>query len=234
VGIPFCLRLEEVGSPVWRNNNLSIVLAILFAVSLVGHALSGWMAHNAEQRLHGGDAIPLATFLTSSEFGETTFENWESEFLQMAFYVVLTVFLYQKGSAESKKHDGSDTVEEDPVAHRDDPDVPSAVRAGGWRLAVYRNSLSLAFMALFLVSFLGHAATGARKHEEEQRQHGSTQEVTLTTYLATPQFWYESFQNWQSEFLAVLAIVVLSIRLRQWGSPESKPVHAPHSETGGG
>ena len=111
----------------WRNNNLSIVLTILFAVSFVGHALSGWMAHNAEERLHGGDAIPLATFLTSSEFGETTFENWESEFLQMAFYVVLTVFLYQKGSAESKKHDGSDTVEEDPVAHRGDPDVPRAV-----------------------------------------------------------------------------------------------------------
>jgi hypothetical protein len=90
----------------WRHNNLSIVLVILFAVSLSGHALAGWMAHNAEERLHGGAAIPLATFLTSSEFGETVFENWESEFLQMAFYVILTVFLYQKGSAESKKHDG--------------------------------------------------------------------------------------------------------------------------------
>ena len=219
---------------VWRNNNLSIVLTVLFAVSLGGHALSGWMAHNAEQRLHGGRESSLAAFLTSSEFGETTFENWESEFLQMAFYVVLTVFLCQKGSAESKKHDGSDEVEEDPAAHRDNPGVPGPVRAGGWRLAVYKNSLSLALIALFLVSFLGHAATGARKHEEEQRQHGSTAEVTLSTYLRTPQFWYESFQNWQSEFLAVLAIVVLSIRLRQWGSPESKPVHAPHSETGAG
>ena len=218
----------------WRNNNLSIVLALLFAVSLAGHAVTGWLAHNAEQRLHGGEELPLTTFLMSSEFGETTFENWESEFLQMGFYVLLTVFLYQKGSAESKKHDGSDEVEEDPVAHRDDPDVPGPVRAGGWRLTIYRNSLSLAFLALFLVSFVGHAATGARKHEEEQRQHGSTEEVTLVGYLQNPQFWYESFQNWQSEFLAVLAIVVLSIRLRQWGSPESKPVHAPHSETGTG
>ena len=218
----------------WRNNNLSIVLVILFAVSLSGHALAGWMAHNAEERLHGGAAIPLATFLTSSEFGETVFENWESEFLQMAFYVILTVFLYQKGSAESKKHDGTDTVEEDPAAHRNEPDVPGPVRAGGWRLSVYKRSLSLALVALFLASFFGHAAAGARRYEEEQRQHGSTARVTLSSYLRTPQFWYESFQNWQSEFLAVLAIVVLSIRLRQWGSPESKPVHAPHSETGGG
>jgi len=218
----------------WRNNNLSIVLVILFAVSLSGHALAGWMAHNAEERLHGGAAIPLATFLTSSEFGETVFENWESEFLQMAFYVILTVFLYQKGSAESKKHDGTDKVEEDPAAHRNEPDVPGPVRAGGWRLSVYKRSLSLALVALFLASFFGHAAAGARRYEEEQRQHGSTARVTLSSYLRTPQFWYESFQNWQSEFLAVLAIVVLSIRLRQWGSPESKPVHAPHSETGGG
>lgn len=218
----------------WRNNNLSIVLVILFALSLGGHALSGWMAHNAKQRLHGEQETPIGAFLTSSEFGETTFENWESEFLQMAFYVILTVFLYQKGSAESKKYDGSDEVEEDPEAHRDDPNVPGPVRAGGWRLTLYRNSLSLALAALFLASFVGHAATGARKHAEEQRQHGSLEEVTTRSYMQTSQFWYESFQNWQSEFLAVLAIVVLSIRLRQWGSPESKPVHAPHDSTGGG
>jgi hypothetical protein len=218
----------------WRNNNLSIVLFVLFAVSLAGHGLAGWMAHNAEQRLHARPEIPIGEFLASSEFGETVFENWESEFLQMAFYVVLTVFLYQKGSAESKKHDGSDEVEEDPQAHRDDPTAPGPVRAGGWRLALYQNSLSLAFVALFLISFVGHATAGARRHAEEQRQHGSTEEVTVMSYVQTSQFWYESLQNWQSEFLAVLGIVLLSIRLRQWGSPESKPVHAPHDRTGGG
>ena len=216
----------------WRNNNLSIVLFVLFALSLGGHAVSGWLAHNSEQRQHGQPEVRLSTFLASSEFGETTFENWESEFLQMAFYVVLTVFLYQKGSAESKKHDGTDAVEEDPWAHRHDPDAPGPVRAGVWRLAVYKNSLGLVFVTLFLVSFAGHAATGARKYAEEQRLHNSTGDVTVFSYLQTPQFWYESFQNWQSEFLAVLAIVVLSVRLRQWGSPESKPVHAPHTETG--
>jgi hypothetical protein len=218
----------------WRNNSLSIVLVFLFALSLVGHAVTGWRAHNEDQRQHGQDEITLSEFVRTGEFGETVFENWESEFLQMGFYVILTVFLYQRGSSESKKHDGSDEVEEDPLAHRDDPDVPGPVKAGGWRLTLYKNSLSLAFLGLFVVSFVGHAASGARKYNDEQREHGSSEQVTTMAYMRTAQFWYESFQNWQSEFLAVLAIVVLSIRLRQWGSPESKPVHASHSTTGSG
>jgi hypothetical protein len=218
----------------WRNNNLSIVLFVLFSISFVGHALSGWKAYNESQQQHGQSQITLPVFLASGEFGETVFENWESEFLQMGFYVILTVFLYQRGSSESKKHDGTDEVEEDPLAHRDDPDVPGPVRAGGWRLSVYKNSLSLAFLALFVLSFVGHAAAGARKHNEEQREHGQSEELSAVGYMQTAQFWYESFQNWQSEFLAVLAIVLLSIRLRQWGSPESKPVHVPHSSTGSG
>jgi hypothetical protein len=216
----------------WRNNNLSIVLLVFFVLCLVGHGYAGWKTHNEDQRQHGRSEVTLPQFLVSSEFGETVFENWESEFLQMGFYVLLTVFLYQRGSSESKKHDGTDEVEEEPEAHRDDKDAPGPVRAGGWRLTLYKNSLSLAFLAMFLVSFAGHAVSGARKHNEEQREHGSTEYLTTAEYLRAPQFWYQSFQNWQSEFLAVLAIVVLSIRLRQWGSPESKPVHAPHHQTG--
>jgi hypothetical protein len=219
---------------VWRNNGLSIVLSVLFLVSLVGHGVSGWLAHNEDRLDHGQAELSLAGFLASSEFGETVFENWESEFLQMGFYVILTVFLYQKGSSESKKHDGTDEVDEDPNDHRDDPDVPGPVKAGGWRLSLYKNSLSLAFLGLFVVSFVGHAAAGARKYNEEQREHGSMEQLSAVEYMQTAKFWYESFQNWQSEFLAVLAIVLLSVWLRQWGSPESKPVHASHSSTGSG
>ncbi|HEX2832001.1 MAG TPA: DUF6766 family protein [Thermoanaerobaculia bacterium] len=218
----------------WRNNNLSIVIFTLFLLCLCGHALSGWGAYNDEQKEHGEPPVTLSEYLRSPDFGETVFENWESEFLQMGFYVILTVFLYQRGSSESKKHDGTDEVEEDPLAHRDDPGVPSPVRAGGWKLALYKNSLSLAFLLLFLLSFLGHAVAGARKFNAENAEHHSTEVVSAIGYMSKPQFWYESFQNWQSEFLAVLAIVVLSIWLRQWGSPESKPVHAPHDETGSG
>ena len=216
----------------WKNNNLSIVIFALFLLCLVGHSYAGWKVYNDEQRQHGESEATYGQFLRTSEFGETVFENWESEFLQMGFYVILTVFLYQRGSSESKKHDGTDEVEEDPEKHRDDPDAPSPVRRGGWRLALYKNSLSLAFLLLFLISFVGHAASGARKFNEEEREHGSTEVVSAIGYMAQPQFWYESLQNWQSEFLAVLAIVLLSIWLRQWGSPESKPVHAAHTDTG--
>ena len=216
----------------WRNNNLSIVIFALFLLCLVGHAVSGWKAYNEEQKDHHQPQVGLLGFLKTSEFGETIFENWESEFLQMGFYVVLTVFLYQRGSSESKKYDGTDEVEDDPQSHRNDPDAPLPVRQGGWRLSLYKNSLSIAFFLLFLGSFIGHAAAGARKYDEEQLAHGSHELVGTLGYMGKPQFWYESFQNWQSEFLAVLAIVVLSIWLRQWGSPESKPVHASHRATG--
>jgi hypothetical protein len=217
---------------VWKNNNLSIVIFALFLLCLVGHSYAGWKVYNDEQKQHGEAEATYGEFLRTSEFGETVFENWESEFLQMGFYVILTVFLYQRGSSESKKHDGTDAVEEDPESHRDDPNAPSPVRRGGWRLSLYKNSLSIAFLLLFLISFVGHAASGARKFNEEEQAHGSSESVSALGYMATAQFWYESLQNWQSEFLAVLAIVVLSIWLRQWGSPESKPVHAAHSETG--
>ena len=171
----------------WRNNNLSIVLVILFAVSLSGHALAGWMAHNAEERLHGGAAIPLATFLTSSEFGETIFGNWQSEFLQMAFYVILTVFLYQKGSAESKKHDGTDKVKEDPAAHRNEPDVPGPVRAGGWLLSVYKSWLSLALVALFpgvVFGPCGRRRTQVRGGTTAARIHSAGHVIELSPDLS--------------------------------------------------
>jgi hypothetical protein len=219
---------------VWRNNSLSIVMFLLFVACLAGHAVSGWKTFNDEQQQHGEPPVTLGEFIRTSEFGETVFENWESEFLQMAMYVILTIFLYQKGSSESKKHDGTDEVDEDPEKHRDDPNVPGPVRAGGWRLKVYKVSLSVAFLTLFLISFIGHASAGARKHNEEEAAHGSAEQLGAVEYMTRPQFWYESFQNWQSEFLAVLAIVVLSIWLRQWGSPESKPVHASHDDTGSG
>jgi hypothetical protein len=225
--------IAEIGC-VWKNNNLSIVLALLFLATLVGHSIAGWKSYNEEQSEHRSAEVTYTEFLRTSEFGETIFENWESEFLQMAMYVFLTVFLYQKGSSESKKHDGTDAVEELPEAHKNDPGVPSPVRRGGWRLTLYKNSLGLAFAALFLFAFFMHAATGAAKYTEEQREHGSSEKVTMLGYMQKPLFWYESMQNWQSEFLAVLSIVTLSIWLRQWGSPESKPVHAKHSDTGEG
>ncbi len=158
-------------------------------------------------------------------------ENWESEFLQMGMYVALTAFLYQKGSAESKKPGATEAVDRDPRRARNKKDAPWPVRRGGIALRLYEHSLSLAFFALFLGSFLMHAIGGRLNYNEEQMLHGKSG-ITLGEYLRSDRFWFESMQNWQSEFLAISAMVLLSIFLRQRGSPESKPVESPHWQTG--
>ena len=157
-------------------------------------------------------------------------ENWESEFLQMFAFVVLTAFLYQKGSAESKSLDEPEEVDRDPRESK--KDAPWPVRKGGLVLKLYECSLSLAFLLLFLMSFILHAVGGAKEYNETLREHGSAEVVSTLGYIGTSRFWFESFQNWQSEFLAVGAMVVLSIFLRQKDSPESKPVDSPNSKTG--
>lgn len=218
-----------------RNNGLTLALMGLFLLSLMGHALSGWRADAHERQLHGDPAQELTAYLRSGEFGESVFENWESEFLQMGMYVILTALLFQKGSAES-----NDPDEDWATRNSDLPPQPRAlggpapwpVRKGGLWLSLYSQSLSLALMLLFGLSFALHAVTGAGAHDEWLATHGDTTRVTALSYLATSRFWFESFQNWQSEFLAVAAMVWLSIYLRQRGSPESKPVAAAHSHTG--
>lgn len=216
----------------FRENGLSLVLFWLFFLTFfVGQTVVGLRAHNEEQAEHGGEQAGLSEYLRSGHFLEATAENWESEFLQMFVYVVLTAFLYQKGSSESRKLDEENPQDRDPKLSRDNPDAPWPVRKGGWVLRVYENSLSLIFLLLFLISFWLHAVGGRWEYNEEQLQHGQTT-VTLLEYMGTSRFWFESLQNWQSEFLAIWAMVVFSIWLRQRRSPESKPVDAPHSSTG--
>jgi len=216
-----------------RENGLSIVMLGLFFVSfMAGQSVTGYFVYNAEQLEHGRQAIGFAAYLTTPHFIEATMENWESEFLQMFVFVALTAFLFQKGSAESKKLDEEEPVDRDPRLSRDKPDAPWPVRKGGFVLRLYENSLSLAFLVLFLSCFVLHAIGGARHYNEEQREHGRTEQLSTIEYMGTSQFWFESLQNWQSEFLAVGSMVLLSIWLRQRGSPESKPVDAPHSQTG--
>ena len=164
-------------------------------------------------------------------FAEATMENWESEFLQMGVFVLFTVFLYQRGSAESKDPDKREEVDRDPRKVRDKKNAPWPVRRGGWVLRVYEHSLSLAFFGLFLISFFLHAVSGRLEYNEEQILHAAAP-VSLAGYFASSRFWFESFQNWQSEFLAIGCMVMFSIYLRQKGSPESKPVDAAYSETG--
>jgi hypothetical protein len=212
-----------------KNNALSIVFVLLFLFSLIGQTLTGWKEHNKELEDDGATAIALSQYFSSGHFLQATFENWESEFLQMALFVVLTISLKQKGSSESKKFDGTDEVDKEPSPRK--KDAPWAVRKGGWVLAIYKHSLSIALFLLFIVSF-GMHLYGSLKDENERLLLKGEQPETLSHFIDTSRFWFESFQNWQSEFLSVFAIVILSVFLRQKGSPQSKPVDAPHSETG--
>jgi len=223
-------REGDRGGDGWFSRNaLGLIVLAIFLVLLWGQSLTGWKASNSDLEQHGQAAVSYVSYLTSGGFAEATFENWESEFLQMAAFIVLTVWLIQKGSPESKQP--GDERDDDVSSHRDDPGAPWPVRKGGVWLKLYENSLFLAFAVLFLASMAGHALGGAAEFNEEQQMHGETA-ISTVHFVTTSQFWFESLQNWQSEFLAVFAIVVLGIFLRQKGSAQSKPVYAPHSETG--
>jgi len=218
---------------VLRENGLSIALISLFLIFWVGQSVVGYREHNNEQREHGQTEIAFGPYLRSAHFWEATAENWESEFLQMFGYVILTAVLFQKGSSESKDPEKSEEpVDRDPRASRNKRDAPWPVRRGGWVLKLYEQSLSLAFLLFFLVSISLHALAGNLEYNQEQADHGEAGTRSVLQYVGSSQFWFESLQNWQSEFLAIASMVVLSIFLRQRGSPESKPVDAPHSETG--
>lgn len=209
-----------------HRNGLSLVLLALFAASLVGQTWAGLRAYNQELADKGAPTVSLGRYLESGHFVSATFENWESEFLQMGMYVLLTVVLRQRGSAESRKLD--------PAAEDDEVEpgtTPWPVRRGGLWKVLYANSLSLTYLLLFLLSFAGHSY-GSWRHENQQRALDGLAGIGWAEHLGSAQFWFESMQNWQSEFLAVLSIVLLSIYLRQKDSPESKPVEAPHTQTG--
>jgi hypothetical protein len=214
-----------------RDHGLLLANLGLFLVFLIGMALSGVRAYSADQVEHHQAAVSLWGYLHTGDFVEATFENWESEFLQMGMYVVLTAFLFQRGSSESKPLDRDAPQDQDPRTADLRKPVPWPVRRGGVVLMLYENSLAALFFVLFAASIVLHAAGGARAYSAEQQSHGEPG-VTVWGYVHTSQFWFESFQNWQSEFLAVAVIVGGSVYLRQRGSAESKPVAEPHSVTG--
>jgi hypothetical protein len=214
----------------FHNNGLSIVLFVIFIFLVIGQIISGWHNHNNERVLHGEVKLELTEYLQTGTFGEAIFENWESEFLQMGIYVIITAYLFQRGSSESRDPDEEKDHETEAKA-KQRCDLPSFVKNSTVLWFIYKHSLSIAFILLFAGSFIGHAIYGAKAYNDEAVLYG---EHSLTTweYMGNSQFWFESFQNWQSEFLAIFAIVVLSIWLREKHSPESKPLHAKNDETG--
>ncbi|RUV69303.1 MAG: hypothetical protein EOR30_03450 [Mesorhizobium sp.] len=208
---------------IFRDNGLTIVLVAMFLFSTVGMIWSGRSAYNQDLREHGSAAIGLLAYLKSGNFLSALFENWESEFLQMSAYVMLTAMLFQRGSAESRDPDDPD---------RPKDELPTATRRRNPILSwLYSYSLGIALALLFIISFGLHWWASLTAANEEALLHGGKVQ-SIESYLLDAQLWFESFQNWQSEFLSTAVLVVLSIFLRHKGSPESKPADASNSETG--
>ena len=216
---------------VLKDNGLTIVLLLATLATIFGMLLTGLSVYNQELAQHGAPTIPLREYLVTGHFLSALFENWESEFLQMSAYVVLTAFLFQRGSAESKDPDESSPQDADPAQDQDKPDAPLPVKMGGVPRSLYSYSLGLALFSLFVLSFVMHLRDSAAAEAAEAMLHGQPA-PSVSDHLFSAQMWFESFQNWQSEFLSTAVVIVLSIFLRFRGSPESKPVSAPHSETG--
>lgn len=198
-----------------RNNGLTIVLSALFIGTLIGMISAGYSTYNQELSIHGSSPLSLIEYLQTGQFYSALFENWESEFLQMGVYVILTAYLFQKGSAESR----------DPDELEIDNQKKNSVSF------IYAHSLGITLTLLFFVSLILHWFSSANAARTEAERHNS-EILGYFQYLLDAQFWFESFQNWQSEFLSTAVLVVLSIFLREKNSPESKPINAPNNDTG--
>jgi hypothetical protein len=217
-----------------RENGLSLFFGGLFLAATGGQSVAGHAAYNERQLQHGDETLSYGRYVLSSDFGQALLENWQSEYLQFALFIAATVWLLQRGSNESKPPEniGLESEQMQRLGRWSGPTSPRWARPrGGVRRWLYSNSLLLVMMTIFLLSWFGQSVTGWTEFNDGQRQHDEAT-VSWLGYLAKPDFWEQTLQNWQSEFLAVGSMAVFTIYLRQRGSPESKPVGAAHDETG--
>jgi hypothetical protein len=216
-----------------RDNSLSLFFFALFLLTLFAQSLAGFRKYNQEQEEQGEATIDYLRFLVSSDFGANVMENWQSEWLQFWMFALATVWLVQKGSNESKQLDsmGLESDQQQKVKGYAPENAPRWAKARDWRLTVYSNSFVIVMGLIFLATWLAQSFTSWSVFNDEQMEQDEAT-VSWPTYITSADFWERSLQNWQSEFLAVGTMVVFTIYLRQRGSPESKPVGAPHPETG--
>ncbi|MFD6067363.1 DUF6766 family protein [Amycolatopsis lurida] len=215
-----------------RDNALSLAFGLLFLLSLAGQAFAGLSAYNDRRLSHAAEPIGLLDYLASADFAVDVAENWQSEYLQFFLYVFATVWLLQRGSPESKPagRAGLETDKEQQIGRHSTADSPKWAKAGGWRTGIFSMSLGLVMLGLFLLSWLAQSVAGMSAYNAEQLTEFGDPE-SLSGYLTSADFWNRTLQNWQSEFLAIGSMAVFSVYLRQRGSPESKPVGAPHHVT---
>jgi hypothetical protein len=216
-----------------KQNSLTIVFLVLFLAALTGQAVAGHADFNEEQVRHGDPEISLSRYVVSSNFGNAVMENWQSEYLQFTLFVLLTVWLLQRGSPESKELDkaGLESDEAQKVGPYAQQNSPRWAKVEGIRRTLYENSLLLVMGTIWLGTWFAQSVTGLTTYNSERLDH-HLDSVGWWQYVGTPSFWETTLQNWQSEFLAVGSMAILAVYLRQRGSPESKPVGAPHTATG--
>jgi hypothetical protein len=216
-----------------RQQSLSLFFLIMFLATLLGHSVAGWKSHNAEQVAHASSPVSYTRYLVSSDYGEAVVENWQSEYLQFVTFILATIWLIQRGSAESKKPEdaGRQSDAQQQIGDHAQRLSPFWAKVGGWRTAIYSNSLVIVMTIIFFGSWFAQSVTGWNEFNADQLDHGEAT-VSWAGYVVNADFWEKTLQNWQSEFLAVGTMAVYTIYLRQRGSPESKPVGAPHRETG--
>ena len=222
-----------------RNYGLSLGFLALFLGALVLQAISGHALYNDNEITHAQllheqpETLSLGRYVVSSSFGQAVMENWQSEYLQFTLYILGTVWLLQRGSPESKPLDqaGRESDADQLVGEYAKPDSPLWAKVGGLRTRIYENSLLLVMGSIWLGTWFAQSVTGWSTYNADQIEH-EAERVSWLGYIGTADFWQDTLQNWQSEFLAIGSMAVLSIYLRQRGSPESKPVGAPHSATG--
>lgn len=216
-----------------KENSLSVFFFAIFLLALLGQAISGHNLYNEEAVQHKESTIGFWRYLSSSEFGQAVMENWQSEYLQFALFALATVWLLQKGSSESKELDkaGTESDREQKVSRYADERSPRWAAVGGVRTAIYSNSVIIVMALVFFGSWFAQSVTGWTAFNQEQHDHGDPR-LSWWSYVGSSDFWQATFQNWQSEFLAVGSFAVFAIFLRQRGSPESKPVGAAHADTG--
>jgi hypothetical protein len=216
-----------------KENSLGLVFGLLFLLVLVGQSVAGLADFNERQLTSGLEPISYLRYITSASFGVDVAENWQSEYLQFFLYIYLTVWLLQKGSPESKSLDkaGLESDKDQKVGQFAEEDSPAWAKVDGFRRTLYSNSLGLVMGLIFLGSWLAQSIAGVAAFDEEQLSN-LQDPVTWAQYLGEPDFWNRTLQNWQSELLAVASMAILSIYLRQRGSPQSKPVGSPHTATG--
>lgn len=215
-----------------RENGLSLVFGTIFLATLVGQSFAGQHNHNAERVEHGQHALSWWHYVVSPDFGGAVMENWQSEFLQFSLFIAATIWLVQKGSNESKLLEsvGLESDEQQLVGRHAPPRAPRWAKTDDVRTRIYENSLLIVMTLIFFATWFAQSLNNWRVFNREQVEHHATA-VSWGRYLIEPDFWEKTLQNWQSEFLAIGTIVVFSVYLRQRGSPESKPVGAPHDET---